>query len=266
MLAQRILHLLIPLMIFVPYGKSQNQNLTQFRDEYISYSLKYGFFRVGEGFISYVNDTAGNIGQITARAQSTGWIKIFKDLDYRYESSMDLASGLPIHAVRSLRDGRYNLYNELEFDHTSRIDSAIVFSQMSGEHVVSKNIFDILTGFHHFRSHCIHDEQMREQVIVIKTFFTDELWDLKINYAGEETINTVYGPVECFVFHPITVIGRFFRNEDDMTIWFTKGDNPVPVKIKANLKLGSIDFDYVNYKKGTGSSNNLQSDFVNLDK
>lgn len=113
--------------------------------------VKYGIFNIGFASISCLEDPTGCGYNIQAEAQSSGWVKIFRNLNYHFECCMDLATGLPISAIRSLRDGRYNLYNELIFDQYSRIDSAIVFSQMSGKHVVSKNIYDILTGFYHFR-------------------------------------------------------------------------------------------------------------------
>lgn len=90
---------------------------------------------------------------------------------------------------------------------------------------------------------------MTGEDVVIKTFFTDELWDLRIRYAGEETIQIKYGQIECYQYNPITVIGRYFHHEDDMSIWFTKNDNHIPVKIRANLKFGSIVLECVEYQK-----------------
>jgi hypothetical protein len=215
----------------------------------MSYRLKYGIFNIGRGTISCFEDTEGKVGQIKAEAHSTGWIKIFKNLDYRYESNMDLDTGLPNYAIISLKDGRYTIYYEFTFDHDSRTDSAIVLSQTSGKHVVSKNIFDILTGFYYFRNNFIDESKMTGEDVVIKTFFTDELWDLRIRYAGEETIKTKYGQIECYQFNPTTVVGRYFQHDDDMSIWFTKNEIHVPVKIRANLKIGSIVLECVEYQK-----------------
>ncbi|MFC2080587.1 DUF3108 domain-containing protein [Bacteroidota bacterium] len=219
-----------------------------FLGETISYRLKYGIFNIGRASISCLETAQGDDCHITAEARSTGWIKIFKDLNYRFESYMDTATGLPNFAIRSLKDGRFNLYNELTFDHNSRTDSAIIFSQISGEHVVSKNIFDILTGFLHFRQNFLTGNMVVGEELIIKTFFTDELWDLKITYAGEETINTNFGEFACYVYKPVTVIGRFFKNDDDMSVWFTKSETPIPVKIQANLKFGHITCECVEYQ------------------
>ena len=217
--------------------------------ESMSYRLKYGIFNIGRGTISCLPDTEGKAAQIKAEVHSTGWIKIFKDLDYRYGSNIDLDTGLPNSAIMSLKDGRNTTYYEFTFDHDSRTDSAIVVSQTSGQYVVPKNIFDILTGFYHFRNKFIDKSKMSGEHVVIKTFFTDELWDLRIRYAGNETIKTKYGQFECYEFIPTTVVGRYFQHDDDMSIWFTKNETHIPIKIRANLKLGSIVLECVEYQK-----------------
>ncbi len=238
-------------MFSIMNGSSQDRSLEvpDYSGETMHYSLKYGIFNIGFASVSCLEDPTGCGYNIQAEAQSSGWVKIFRNLDYHFECCMDLATGLPISAIRSLRDGRYNLYNELIFDQYSRIDSAIIFSQMSGKHVVSKNIYDILTGFYHFRMNFLTESTSRGEDVVIKTFFTDELWDLRIRYAGEETIKTKYGWLECHKYSPVTVIGRYFRHDDDMSVWFTKDETPIPVKIRLNLKIGSINGELISYQK-----------------
>jgi len=238
-------------LLFTLNGITQERSseMYSYCGESMSYRFKYGIFNVGYGSISCSTNPESDTGHIIAEAKSTGWVTIFKNLHYRYESYLDLASGLPNRAIRSLKDGRYSLYNELIFDHHSRTDSAIIFSQMSGQHVVSKNILDILTGFYHFRKNFIIENRIEGEDVVIKTFFTDELWDLRIRYAGEETIKTQYGQLRCYKYKPTTVVGRYFNKDDDMSIWFTKDKIPIPVKIRANLKIGSIILECVEYQK-----------------
>ena len=95
----------------------------------------------------------------------------------------------------------------------------------------------------------ISDKMIEGEVVLIKTFFTDELWDLRIRYSGNETIKTQYGDLKCYKYHPTTVIGRYFNHNEDMSIWFTKDKNPIPVKIMANLKFGSIILECTEYQK-----------------
>jgi len=223
-------------------------DVPDFNGETMQYQLKYGIFHIGYATISFLEaeDTCGI--HILSEARSTGLAKLIKNVDYRYEACMDPSSGLPNSALRNLRDGRYTMYNELVFDQHSRPDSAIVYSLNSGKNVVRKEIHDILTGFFHFRENKIHECRSPGDSVVIKTFFTDELWDLNIRYSEEETINTNYGQINCIKFLPETVVGRYFRTNDAMSVWFTKDDFSIPVKIKLNLIIGALHADLVAYK------------------
>lgn len=235
-------------------SQTRTAEVPDYSGETMHYRLRYGPFRIGIGEISCHRDPSGCGDQIKAVARSDGLVRVFKDLNYKLECCMDPATGLPVNASRNLRDGKHNMHNTLVFDHVSRTDSTIIISQMSGQHVVSKNMFDMLTGFFHFRMNFLPAPEGIEPEMVIKTFYSDRLFDLRVRYAGEETIQTRYGPIDCYKCYPITVVGDFFKNEDDMTIWFTKAEAHVPVKIRMNLKLGAIEGEITKYKSTkTGS-------------
>ena len=239
--------LVLPCLVLEVRG--QEYHVPEFRGEAMKYRLKYGVLNIGTAFISCTADPSGCGDRIEAEAHSEGVVNIFRRLDYRLECCMDVETGLPVHAVRSLRDRRNYLYNELEFDHHSRSDSTIIYSQLSGKRIVPSGIRDILTGFYHFRMNYFTDQIHPKEEVVIHTFYTDKLWDLRIRYAGEETITTREGSLDCRKYNPVTVVGKFFNHEDDITIWFTKDEVPVPVKIRLNLKIGAIHGELVDYHK-----------------
>jgi hypothetical protein len=213
----------------------------------MKYRVKYGRFHVGNATISCTADPSGCGDQIEAEAHSIGVVKIFRRLDYRMNCCMNLTTGMPVYAVRRLRDRRNYLYNELVFDHHSRSDSAIIYSQMTGKHVVPSGIRDVLTGFYHFRANYFIKEEYPTREVNISTFYTNKVRDLRIRYAGEETISTSYGPIRCRKYVPLTPVGDFFENENDMTLWFTQEEFPVPVKIRLNLKIGTLYGELVDY-------------------
>ena len=120
---------------------------------------------------------------------------------------------------------------------------------MSGMHVVPKDIYDLLTAYFGFRKNYIPLSVKTSQDAVIKIYIADTLWDLRIRYTGRETIKTQYGKIECQKYIPSTVAGNFFKNEDDMTIWFTDDTNHIPVRLRLNLIVGSVTGDLVKYQK-----------------
>jgi hypothetical protein len=215
------------------------------------YQVNYGIFHIGEAEISFRDSTGCGDFVIKAEARSVGLITLVKRINYVYESCMNKRTGLPLRFKMDLTDNRNYYFNEMIFDRYSRKDSTIVHSHLSGPHVVSKNIHDILTGFYYFRQNNISEVVKDGKDVIIETYFSDEVWDLHIRYAGKESINTKFGSINCLKFKPVTIIGDFFRNDDDMTVWFTDDENHIPVRIKLNLTIGAIDGYLVDYQKAT---------------
>ncbi len=243
---------LVPFLFISVFGVSTLHRplpAPDYAGEFMHYNIKYGIFKIGVASISCFEDSSGCGYIIKAEARSTGLMKIFRDLDYRFECCMDPTTYLPISAIMDLKDGNTTAYCMTRFDHYSRTDSTIVYSQITGKYVVPKNIHDILTGFYYFRKD-FYDECLSKGLpVVIPTFIADMLWDLRITYTGGETINTMYGLLPCQKFSSSTVVGDFFQNDNDMTIWFTEDIIPIPVKIQLNLRLGSVKGELCDYRK-----------------
>ncbi|GAI98737.1 unnamed protein product, partial [marine sediment metagenome] len=238
-----ILNLILATLIFSMHDVDSLDKSLMVNDyvgETMQYNLKYGIFNIGVASVSCLEDQAGCGYIIKAEAQSSGLLKLIKDINYRFECCMDPATGLPNSAIMDLRDGNHTVYNKVVFDHYSRTDSSIINSQTTGEHIVPKNIHDVLTGYYHFRQNLLNESINNELPVVIQTFLSDMIWDLRMTYTGGETINTMYGELSCLRFTSSTMVGRFFHNDDDMTVWFTKDEFHVPVKVRLNLKIGSL--------------------------
>ena len=143
---------------------------------------------------------------------------LLSNMHYRYECCMDTATGLPISDSRILIEGDYVDISTVYYDHLSRKDSSLVYSKKTDTIVVPKNIYDLLSGFYHYRANYLEDNMPLNHSISTTTFFIDEIWDLTIRYCGKDTINTKYGLIECLKIKPVTIIGHFFRTSDAVSI------------------------------------------------
>lgn len=239
------------LLLFMPlsgFGQQAGWNkIPDYPGENLEYSISYSFIRAGNAVISFTLDSLSSNYHIKAFSKTVGMADVLYRIRDIYESYMDPSTGLPGLAIRNVREGKYRQYNEVVFDHLSRSDSTIVISQLTGVHVVDKNIFDILTGFYHFRKNYQIGQLNTRDTLLIKTYFTDEIWDLKIRYVGKETIKTKLGKIKTLRFDPVTEVGRAFKTENDMSVWFSDDQNRIPVKIKVNLIVGSVNVELVQY-------------------
>jgi hypothetical protein len=236
--------------LFFQYSSSQQSNSKNnyLTTEVVNYSLKYGFFKIGEAHVEFNFNQICSGAFIQANAKSTGLVRFIKDIYYKYECCIDTLTGLPMRDSRILIEGDYIDTSTVYYDRSSRQDSSLIYSKKTGTIVGPKGIYDLLSGFYYYRSDYLRDSLPLNHKFSTKTFFIDKIWDLKIIYFGKETINTKYGPIECLKVKPVTIIGHFFRTSDAMTVWFTNNEKHIPVKFSIDFKLGTLTGYITDYK------------------
>ncbi len=228
-----------------------NHNHTYQPGEKLKYSLKYGF--VKGGYISFtVKDTLWNginTHELELFAKTSGVVDaIFKVRD-KYASYINPITDQPLKSVRQISEGRYKYYNEVMYDYNSlQEDSITISSKKSGEVRVPPHIHDIVSAFYFARRFKFNDNMKDGDILEFTTYFSDEIFPLKIKYVGTQTISTKFGRKECYLFHPVTEVGRAFETEEDMKIWVTRDKNCIPIKAKVNLKVGSFTCELIEHK------------------
>nr|WP_319399943.1 DUF3108 domain-containing protein [uncultured Carboxylicivirga sp.] len=230
--------------IFIPpYPLTSHQSYKS--GEVLTYTLNYGFVTGGKAYLS-VNDSVINNTKtmhVVAKGETVGVTDVLYKIRDQYESFIDVKTQLPVKAIRSIREGRYRYYNEVEYNR----DSSQVISQKSGTHDVQEGILDILSAFYFARNNKFNNNLTKGEVIEFMTYFSDENFPLRIRYQGVETIKTKMGKVECYKFSPVTEVGRAFKTEDDMHVWISKDKNRIPIRVRFDLAVGSFTCDLVHY-------------------
>ena len=82
----------------------------------------------------------------------------------------------------------------------------------------------------------------------INTWFTDEYFPITLRYQGIEEIKTKAGKLKCYKFNPVCEIGRLFKSEDGLSIWFSADRNYLPVKIRFEIFVGAFEVDMYSYE------------------
>lgn len=247
---KRLFLLSIFLILFHSKGNCQ---ITAYQPgEKIHYTIHYGFITGGEAILELNSDTLS--GRETWHSKLTGRTlgivdALFKVLDI-YESHMDPSTELPLRSIRNISEGNYKRYNVVDFDHTTRKDSAILTSDLTGIHVTQPGIHDILSCFYWFRNRILPniDTVSKGEMITIMTWFTDELYPIQMRYIGSEEVKTRAGKIKCYKFNPVTEKGRLFKTEEDVSFWFSADKNFLPVKIRFDIFVGAFIVDLDNYE------------------
>ena len=79
-------------------------------------------------------------------------------------------------------------------------------------------------------------------------FFDDEITKFKLKFLGREDIKTKFGKVSCMIFRPYVQAGRVFKEDESLTIWISDDENKIPIRLKANLAVGSLKADIETFK------------------
>jgi len=239
------------LILLVPEF-SDGQEKAYMPGEKVNYEIHYGIVQGGIATLELRTDTfkGKEVWHSVLLGKTTGMADaIFKVLDI-YESYIEPESELPLLSVRNIREGRYTKYNEVIFDHYTRSDSAILTSDLTGIHIAEKGIHDILSCFYYIRNHHLpnHESLRKGDMITIMTWFTDELYPIRLRYLGTYEIKTKVGRLKCLKFNPVTEVGRLFKTEDDVSFWFTADRNFLPVRIRFEIFVGAFVAEIVSYE------------------
>ncbi len=252
---KKLLFLFLVISISISHSTWAKKNINVDKQAYksgekLKYTLKYGFIK--GGYISLtVKDTVWNgnkTHELELAAKTSGVVDILFKVRDRYVSYLNPLTDQPLKSVRDIREGGYTYYNEVLYNYNSlQQDSITIQSKKSGAVKVPSNIQDIVSAFYFARRYKFNESLEPGEIIELTTYFSDEIFPLKIKYIGTETIKTNFGRTECYVFHPVTETGRMFKTDNDMTIWITRDKNRIPIKLKANLKVGAFTCELESY-------------------
>ncbi|MBI35294.1 MAG: ATP-dependent exonuclease [Flavobacteriales bacterium] len=219
------------------------------KGEFLRYDVSYGFFDAAQATLKVEPSSKEINGRktmhIVGKGKSTGTLRWFFKVDDRYETYIDEEAILPWKFVRHVREGGYKLDRNIDFNHYS--NEATVFEKDTKNYAVKPNSQDLLSAFYYARTLDLQGAKVGQE-FVINTFFDMEMYPLKIKFLGKEEIETKLGEFKCLKFRPMVEKGRVFKEEEDMTLWISDDENKVPIRLKADLLVGAIKMDLIEFK------------------
>ncbi|MBC7846864.1 MAG: DUF3108 domain-containing protein [Flavobacterium sp.] len=243
---------IILLFIFITTVSFDSQKEDAFDvGEWFKFRIHYGFVNAGYATLEVKDATINNkkVFHVVGNGYTTGMSKFFFKVEDLYESYIDKESGNPYKYVRKINEGGYTK-NQEGFFNTSENKVRVKDYKHKTEKtfIVPKNTQDILSAFYYLRNYPSIDKINPGDSIAIDMFFDNETTKFRLKYIGREDITTKFGVVSTMVFRPLVQSGRVFKEEESLTIWITNDDNKLPVRIKANLVVGSIKADLEEFK------------------
>lgn len=222
------------------------------RGETLSYRVHYGFVDAGEANITVTKDSLKFRNRPTYHVVGTGSTRSAFDWFFRvrdrYDSWMDEETLLPQLFLRRVDEGGFIINQDYRFNHQTNTVNVKRSGTDKGRSTEGKvfdlpnSTHDILSFFYYARSLDLNGVQTGD-VINVKTFFDEEIFPMQVKLIGREVIKTKVGKIRCIKIRPVIQKGRVFEEEEDLTLWVSDDFNRIPVRLQADVLVGSIKMD-----------------------
>lgn len=235
-----------------PYLKNESFR----KGETLHFKMTYGFFTVGRGTAEispkYFKLNNRDCFKVDIHAKTVGMIDWVTDINDQWGAYIDTAALVPHMFYRRIREGRYKKDEQTYFDHQTKKIQVITADKHTGKWKEPKffdapaQVRDMIAGFLYLRTIDMSNIQ-KGDTVVVAGFFEDEFYKMKIVYQGKDVIRTKVGKVRCLAFKPVMPKNSLFDGEDSITAYFSDDKNRIPVKIDAEMFIGSAGVELTDY-------------------
>lgn len=220
--------------------------------EWFKFKMSYSnWLKAGNATLTVKDSKLNNkeVYHVVGKGWTTGMIKWFFKVKDRYESYFDKKTNIPYKFVRNIDEGGHT--KDLEIDFDQKNNKAHVNDKKHNKKTIidtKPNIQDMVSTFYYLRNNLDTSNLKIGDEVKIDMFFDEENYGFKLKYLGEETISTDFGKVHALKFRPYVMAGRVFKEEESLTLWVSKDKNKLPLRIKADLAVGSLRADLEAFK------------------
>lgn len=221
------------------------QQKTAFQDgEWFKFEMSYsGFLKAGNATLEVKESRYKGkpVYHVVGKGWTSGVISWFFKVKDHYESYFDKASGLPYKSIRQIDEGGHTKDIEIEFDHVNKLAHVNNKKHKTEQsYATEKDVQDMVSAFYYLRNNYNTDSIKEGDVVSLNMFFDEENFKFRLKFLGRETIKTEFGRVKTLMFRPYVMAGRVFKEQESLTLWVSADENKIPLKIRADLRVGSL--------------------------
>ena len=226
--------------------KAQNKTQAYQGSEWLKYRIHYGLLNAGYAELELEDSSKSSKEfHVVGKGKTTGMVSVFFKVKDQYESYFSKESQHPRYAIRRVDEGGYIINRDLYFEQGMAITQD--FKKNTIDTVAAVDVYDLLSAFYKLRNQDFSKVSDGEE-IDLKLFFDREVFSFKLKVLGREVMRTKFGKVKAIKLRPLVQSGRVFKEQESLTLWISDDQNKIPLRIKAELAVGSLKADLDAYK------------------
>jgi hypothetical protein len=243
--------LIITLVLGMQLVSSQEKSAFQ-EGEWFKFEMSYSnFLKAGNATLEVKESEINGkpVYHVVGKGWTTGAIKWFFKVKDRYESFIDKETGMPYKFIRKIDEGGHTKDIEIAFDHEKQ-EALVDNKKHKTKKTVAteKDVQDMVSAFYYLRNNYDTESIKEGEIVTLNMFFDEENYNFKLKFLGRETIKTEFGKVKTLKFRPYVMAGRVFKEQESLTLWVSADENKIPLKIKADLAVGSLQANLEAFK------------------
>ena len=86
-------------------------------------------------------------------------------------------------------------------------------------------------------------------------FFDKDFYNFSVRYMGKERVKTDAGRFNAIKIVPIMPKNRLFKGEESIKAWLSDDLNKIPLKVEAEMFVGSVILELTSFKNLKNNSN-----------
>ncbi len=235
----------------VTYNKSPEKESAFQPGEWLKFRMHYGWLNASIATLQVKSAKIDGVAtyHVVGKGKTTGLASVFFKVDDTYESYFGKKDGRPYRFIRKIDEGGYTKDIEINFDHKN--SKAVLNDKKNNKKMdftLQDSVQDLLSAFYYLRNNYRLEDLVQGESITLNMLYDDDgIFPFKLKYLGKEVLKTKFGKVECLKFRPYVQSGRVFKEQESLSLWVSNDKNKIPVRIKADLAVGSIKADLDGY-------------------
>ena len=219
--------------------------------EWFRFRMRYGFLNASYATATVRETTFKDqaVYHVAATGKTTGFARWFFKVDDYFDSYFEKDIVRPIRFVRNISEGNYKRHVEIDFDHNTQ--SGIMndlLRKTKTEIDFAPNLQDLVSTFYFLRNHFDLEGIQVGETASLHMIYDKKPFAFRFRFLGYENVKTKFGVVPCVKFRPYVEEGRIFKKESGLSLWVSNDNNRIPIKVVAELSVGSLDVDLVDFR------------------